>query len=334
MFGRLTWRAAIVCMTMVAAGPAPADGHESRPARVGPETVRLLDVPYVSQSAALCGGAAVSMVLRYWGEPALVAEDFSSLLEPDGDGIRTGALVAAVRARGWSAYPVSGTPTAIQDHLAHGRPVIALVAAGAGAFHYVVLLAWANDGVILHDPAVAPFRTQSAASFDAAWAASGRWALRDPPRRTAPARRRRRTRRTSARPRPSVLRRATPSWPTRSGSRAPAMPPPPRASSSPPRRGVRNRPRPCAAAPGCASPPRTGPARPGWPSARWRSIPRTPTRGGSWPGAGSCSTTTWARCARGTRWRNRASISRASTASIASATAPSPSNSTCRRDRC
>ncbi len=177
MFGRLTWRAAIVFMTMVAAGPAPAGGHESRPARVGPETVRLLDVPYVSQSAALCGGAAVSMVLRYWGEPALVAEDFSSLLEPDGDGIRTEALVAAVRARGWSAYPVSGTPAVMQDHLAHGRPVIALVAAGAGAFHYVVLLAWANDGVILHDPAVAPFRTQSAASFDAAWAASGRWAL-------------------------------------------------------------------------------------------------------------------------------------------------------------
>jgi hypothetical protein len=177
MFGRLTWRAVVVCMTMAAAGPSPAGGHESRPARVGPATVRLLDVPYVSQSAALCGGAAVSMVLRYWGEPALVAEDFSALLEPDGAGIRTDRLVAAVRARGWSAYPVSGTAQAIQDHLAHGRPVIALVAAGPGAFHYVVLLAWANDGVILHDPAVGPFRTQDAAAFDAAWAASGRWAL-------------------------------------------------------------------------------------------------------------------------------------------------------------
>ncbi len=178
MYGRRTWRAAFVCLTLAAAGPCPvlAADAVSRLSRTGPESVRLLDVPYVPQTGALCGGAAVSMVLRYWGDTAVVAEDFSSLLEPGGAGIRTAALVAAVRSRGWQAFPVTGTPAAIQSHLAAGRPVLALIAEG-DAFHYVVLLAWANGGVILHDPAVAPFRTRSEASFDAGWAASGRWAL-------------------------------------------------------------------------------------------------------------------------------------------------------------
>jgi ABC-type bacteriocin/lantibiotic exporter with double-glycine peptidase domain len=140
-------------------------------------TVRLLDVPYVPQTEALCGGAAIAMVLRYWGEPAILAEDFATLVEPGGAGIRTDTLVRAIRARGWTASPLTGTPSDVRSQLAQGRPVIALLQAGAGSFHYVVLVAWANGGVILHDPARAPFRTSAEQAFDDAWAGSGRWAL-------------------------------------------------------------------------------------------------------------------------------------------------------------
>lgn len=139
--------------------------------------VRVLDVPYVPQSAALCGGAAVAMVLRYWGEPAVLAEDFIGRLEPDGAGIRADTLVQAVRVRGWTAFPIRGTPDTVRGELAQGRPVIALVRVGKAAYHYVVLVAWANGGVIYHDPASAPFRTRDERAFDADWAASGRWAL-------------------------------------------------------------------------------------------------------------------------------------------------------------
>jgi hypothetical protein len=139
--------------------------------------VRLLDVPYVPQSEALCGGAAVAMVLRFWGEPAVVAEDFEALLEPSGSGIRTDSLVAAVRGRGWIAFPFTGNATTVQAQLAAGRPVIALIRERRGAFHYVVLLAWANGGVILHDPAAAPFRTRREREFENAWAGSHHWAL-------------------------------------------------------------------------------------------------------------------------------------------------------------
>jgi hypothetical protein len=141
------------------------------------ETVRLLDVPFVPQSEALCGGAAVAMVLRYWGEAGVLAEDFASLVEPGGAGIRGDSLIGAVRARGWSAHAMTGTPAVVQDQLAQGRPVVALIQTGSGAYHYVVVVAWANGGVILHDPAVAPFRTSGERAFDDVWSRSGRWAL-------------------------------------------------------------------------------------------------------------------------------------------------------------
>jgi hypothetical protein len=141
------------------------------------ETVRLLDVPFVPQSEALCGGAAVAMVLRYWGQPAVVAEDFARLVEPGGAGIRGDALIGAIRSRGWAAHAMTATPALVQDQLAQGRPVVALVRVGSGAYHYVVLVAWANGGVILHDPAVGPFRTSSERAFNDAWAPGGRWAL-------------------------------------------------------------------------------------------------------------------------------------------------------------
>jgi Peptidase_C39 like family len=157
---------------------APADSAPPDSGSAGPrEPVRLLDVPYVPQSEALCGGAALAMVLRYWGEPRVRAEDFARLIAPGDPGIRGDSLVAEVRRRGWSAFPIQATRADVQDHLARGRPVIALVDAGSKVAHYVVLLAWANGGVILHDPAVAPFRAEREEDFGRAWSAAGRWAL-------------------------------------------------------------------------------------------------------------------------------------------------------------
>lgn len=181
-----SWLTAIVFLTVAvafcastSAGASPREGGAS-------ETVRLLDVPYVPQTEALCGGAAIAMVLRYWGEPAVLAEDFAALVEPGEAGIRTDALIRAVRARGWTALPLVGTPSSVRDQLAQGRPVIALLQVSSGTFHYVVLVAWANGGVITHDPAVAPFRTSREQAFEDAWARSGRWALIILPPQRAP----------------------------------------------------------------------------------------------------------------------------------------------------
>src|ERR1700741_153955 len=164
-------------MTLAATCFGPA-GAETRRLEAGvPQAVRLLDVPYVGQTEALCGGAAIAMVLRYWGEPAVRAEDFAALAEPGGSGIRADALVYEGRRRGWTALPMTGTPTIVTDQLSQGRPMVTLLEVGAGVYHYVGLVAWANLGVVLHDPAVAPFRVLSEQAFDDAWVGSGRWAL-------------------------------------------------------------------------------------------------------------------------------------------------------------
>lgn len=143
-----------------------------------PAADALLAVPYIPQSGELCGGAALAMVLRHWGEPRVLAEDFADLLAPERDGIPTAALVAAARrGRGWDAWELDGNPEMAREHLADGRPLIALVRARGGTFHYVVLVGWSSGRVTYHDPGDGPFRSQAAPAFVAAWAGSGYWLL-------------------------------------------------------------------------------------------------------------------------------------------------------------
>lgn len=173
-----SWRFVGVCvMAAVLAWPVPAAAGTHLEATSAPKRVHLLDVPYVPQSEALCGGAALAMVLRYWGKPGILAEDFAALVEPGETGIRTGVLVKAAQACGWTALPLPGTPAEVMSELALGRPVIALIRTGVDSFHYVVLVAWANGWVILHDPNVGPFRAIQQKEFTTVWSGSGCWAL-------------------------------------------------------------------------------------------------------------------------------------------------------------
>src|SRR5438128_10621114 len=137
----------------------------------------MLDVPFVAQGEDLCGGAAVAMVLRYWGAADVQAKDFAPLVEPGRGGITTGALVRAVTARGWRAAPFRATAESVRDHLARGRPVVGLIRVPGGRHHYVVFVAWANGRVLLHDPALGPFRVRSEQELLAAWEETEGWAL-------------------------------------------------------------------------------------------------------------------------------------------------------------
>ena len=118
---------------MLLAGPVSAQPAAS------PLTV--LDVPYISQSEALCGGAAAAMILRYWGERGLSAESFEHLVDRSAAGIRTNALVAELRARGWNATGIEGTDATMEGELARGRPVLTLIEDRRGTFHYIVVVA-------------------------------------------------------------------------------------------------------------------------------------------------------------------------------------------------
>ncbi len=146
-----------------------------------PDVHPLLDVPYVSQTPELCGGAAIAMVFRYWGERGVFPQDFATLSGANDGGILTSALVKAVRDRGWQSFVVpageDAAHTRTRSEIDRGRPLIALIEVGPHTYHYVVIVGGTDEQVVLHDPARAPFRVLRWADFDRAWAATGRWMM-------------------------------------------------------------------------------------------------------------------------------------------------------------
>jgi hypothetical protein len=156
-----------------AAATGAAAGEQTRGA--------LLDVPYLAQPARLCGGAALAMVMRYWGESRVFADDFSALVEEDRGGIPAGTLARAVTARGWHAVDLALDEESgllrVRDEVDRRRPVIALIEAGTAQYHFVVIVGVTDEFVVLHDPARAPFQVVPHAQFDAAWSRAERWML-------------------------------------------------------------------------------------------------------------------------------------------------------------
>ena len=141
----------------------------------------LIDIPYLPQTEQLCGGAALAMVLRYWGATTTSPQDFAPLVDNSEGGIRTSVLTGAAVARGWSATALnvdaSKASALMQTSIDQGRPLIALIEERPGVYHYVVLVGVTDDQVVLHDPARAPYRVMARADFDKRWAAAGRWLL-------------------------------------------------------------------------------------------------------------------------------------------------------------
>jgi hypothetical protein len=166
--------AAAVLVT--AAGPIP-----SAPAQAPDASLHLLDVPYLPQSELLCGGAALAMVMRYWGTASVYAETFADLVDESAGGIRGEALLGALRARGWAAESVRGNAGIVQDQLRARAPVIVLLQDRPGRFHYVVVVGWSAGRVVVHDPARAPFRVLDERAFELAWRESGYWTVTPAP---------------------------------------------------------------------------------------------------------------------------------------------------------
>jgi hypothetical protein len=156
-----------------AAGPAPSSAPETRSA--------LLEVPYLAQKDALCGGAAMAMVMRFWGDRTAAARDYQSLVPRGEHGIPAGDLAAAVTERGWTVVAVRGaagngtsTPlAAIDRHIANGEPIVALIEERPRVNHYVVVVGVTPDAVVVHDPARGPYQVVARDVFVRQSAAAG-----------------------------------------------------------------------------------------------------------------------------------------------------------------
>lgn len=168
----------LVCASVTTATPQPVGLLEAVPQEAGDG--RLLDVPFLSQTEDLCGGAAVAMLMRYWGQRGIYPDDFAALVDRSVAGIRTDVLVADVRRRGWLASVVDTSRNGLAvmaRHLEGGRPIVTLIEVRPQRYHYVVVVAVTDREIVIHDPAEAPFRVMAQPAFDRAWASAGRWAM-------------------------------------------------------------------------------------------------------------------------------------------------------------
>src|SRR5476649_2657836 len=98
-----------------------------------------IDVPYLPQTEALCGGAAVAMVFRYWGDTHADVQEFAPLVDRRAGGIADGVLEEAVRDRGWRVGRVDGSLAALRERIGQRQPVIVLIADRGDRYHYVIV---------------------------------------------------------------------------------------------------------------------------------------------------------------------------------------------------
>jgi predicted double-glycine peptidase len=145
-----------------------------------------LDIPFVRQTGAGCGAAAIAMVIQYWArqEPSLATaaadtERINKYLPANGKGIRGSALKAYLEARGFQVFVFRGERSDLKEQFAKGRPlVVCLAPKGARApFHYAVVAGIDHAAVWLNDPARGKLVREELPRFDAAWKESDYWSL-------------------------------------------------------------------------------------------------------------------------------------------------------------
>lgn len=136
-----------------------------------------LEVPYLPQTDALCGGAAAAMVFRYWGEAHADVQQFAPLVDRRAGGIADAVLIDAVKQRGWKTVRFTGTIDQIRARLRDGQPVIVLLADRGKRYHYVVVVGATADQVIVHDPSWGPSRAIDESEFLRVWEPTNFWAL-------------------------------------------------------------------------------------------------------------------------------------------------------------
>ena len=136
-----------------------------------------LNVPFLPQTPALCGGAAVAMVFRYYGDRHADVQQFELLVDRRAGGIADDVLIEAVRQRRWRAVPLQGSIEVLRDQLAAGAPLVLLLEDRPGRYHYVVAVGADGEGVVVHDPTWGPWRHLDLPDFTRRWAAARFWTL-------------------------------------------------------------------------------------------------------------------------------------------------------------
>lgn len=71
-----------------------------------------------------CGPAAMTMVLRWVGDPITLDEAVAACPPKPGSGVSADALRGLARSRGWSSYAFTATLEQLEQQVTLGRPVL------------------------------------------------------------------------------------------------------------------------------------------------------------------------------------------------------------------
>ncbi len=137
----------------------------------------VLAVPYVGQEKDTCGAAALTMVLRYWGQ-AIDHDEAVKLLEgPETGGIRGSKLAELARERGFTAITYRGDLAHLGEQIRKGRPLIVAWKVKGSRYHDVVVVGLDDRNVFVHDPDRGASRPVSRKDFEKRWAGAEYWTL-------------------------------------------------------------------------------------------------------------------------------------------------------------
>ena len=154
-----------------------------------------LDVPYVKQPRDGCGAACILMVLEYWvqKDPQFhctlppVESIQRTLFSSKARGIYARDMERYLRQHGLRVFVFRGDSSALEEHLARGRPLIVCLREGWGldrTLHYVVVagLDPARDLVLVNDPERGKLAAFHGAHFEKQWRGENCWTLLALPR--------------------------------------------------------------------------------------------------------------------------------------------------------
>jgi predicted double-glycine peptidase len=145
-----------------------------------------LDIPYVHQTGAGCGAAAVAMVIQYWArqEPSLAGaaaetERIDRDLPAGEKGIQGNALKSYLEERGFEVFVFRGERSDLEQQFEKGRPTVVCLGpkSSRGTFHYAVVAGLGHETVWLNDPARGKLIREDLRHFEAAWKESDHWTL-------------------------------------------------------------------------------------------------------------------------------------------------------------
>lgn len=127
------------------------------------------------------------MVLEYWADhmPAAAASTprdiYRELYSPEEGGIRLSDMKSYLDVRGFHVFTLRGTFDELAQHVGKRRPVIVSIRDGR-RLHYTVVTGFAEDRLLVHDPARRKPRTVRRTRFEKQWTKADRWMLLAVPR--------------------------------------------------------------------------------------------------------------------------------------------------------